>query len=253
MIQLFKDSYRLSILIATIFFVSILVSAYVLYTLPHNLEVNGGAHSAFTETYIIVAISFLLGSVAVYFGLKSSREIVVYKDRTMDNDALDKNGFVDENKTTITLDGVKAGLQQASTEKDTLQIGLQVICKQVEAGQGAIYLTPKDGSRKLELKSGYALGISETASISFDFGEGLVGQCAANGRTLYVDDVPDGYIKIISGLGSSSPRYLLIVPIKKDEKVIGVMEIASFSGISEDQRKFVEESAQLLAEKVSDK
>jgi len=39
--------------------------------------------------------------------------------------------------------------------------------------------------------------------------------------------------------------------VKKEEKVIGVIEIASFSGISEDQRKFVEESSHLLAEKIS--
>jgi len=240
-------------LIATIFFISILASAYVLYTLPHNLMVRDGSYSAFIDAYVVIAISFLLGCVAIYFGLKSSREIIVYKDRKLDVDEEDKNtSWLDENKTTITLDGVKAGLQQASTKKDMLQTGLQVICKQLEAGQGALYLTHQDGVRKLELTSGYALGISETASVSFDFGEGLIGQCAANGRTLYVDDVPEGYIKIISGLGSASPRYLLITPLKKDENVVGVMEIASFSGISENQRKFVEESAQLLAEKISD-
>lgn len=253
MIRIFKDSYRLTLLIATIFFVSILVSAYVLYTLPHNLQVMDGAPSVFTKVYIVVAISFLLGSIAVYFGIKSNREVIVYKDRAIDSASQDKSS-VDENKTTITLDGVKSGLRQANGEKEILQLGLQVVCKQLEAGQGAIYLAYEDtGHRKLELKSGYALGISESASITFDFGEGLIGQCAANGRTLYVDDVPEGYIKIISGLGSASPRYLLIAPIKKEEKVIGVVEIASFSGISEDQRKFVEESAQLLAEKISDK
>ncbi len=79
----------------------------------------------------------------------------------------------------------------------------------------------------------------------------MIGQSAANGSTLYVDDVPEGYIKIVSGLGSASPKYLLIVPIGKDGQVFGVIEIASFTEITEDQRKFVEEAAQLIAEKIS--
>lgn len=53
-------------------------------------------------------------------------------------------------------------------------------------------------------------------------------QAAANGKTLYVDDIPEGYIYVISGLGSASPKYLLIVPFKKQEQVIGMLEIASF-------------------------
>ena len=67
----------------------------------------------------------------------------------------------------------------------------------------------------------------------------------------YVDDVPDGYIKIVSGLGSASPRHLLIVPVKKNNQVLGIIELASFTEVSEDQRKFVEEAAQLLANKIA--
>jgi methyl-accepting chemotaxis protein len=102
----------------------------------------------------------------------------------------------------------------------------------------------------VELQRGYALAIGESTIISYEFGEGLIGQAAAGGRSLYVDDVPEGYIKIVSGLGSASPKYLLIVPVKNEANVIGVIEIASFTPISEDQRKFTEESAQLIAEKI---
>ena len=145
-------------------------------------------------------------------------------------------------------------MQQAKSEKEILQSGVQAICKQLDAGQGALYLTKEEaGKRKDELKIGYALTIGESTIISYEFGEGLIGQSAAGARTLYVDDVPEGYIKIISGLGSASPRYLLIVPLKSNEHVNGVLEIASFHAITEDQRKFVEESAQLVAEKISTK
>jgi methyl-accepting chemotaxis protein len=103
----------------------------------------------------------------------------------------------------------------------------------------------------VELTCGYALSLGESASVEYEFGEGLIGQAAAEGRTLYVDDIPDGYIKIISGLGSASPRYLLIVPVKNQNEVLGVMEMAAFTDISEDKRKFVEEAAQLLVKNVA--
>jgi putative methionine-R-sulfoxide reductase with GAF domain len=129
---------------------------------------------------------------------------------------------------------------------------IHAICKQLEAGQGAVYIAKEEsGIRKVELKAGYALSIGESTVIKYEFGEGLIGQSAAGAKTLYVDEVPEGYVKILSGLGSASPRYLLIVPMKKEEKVIGVVEIASFSPISDNERKFVEESAQLIAGSVS--
>jgi methyl-accepting chemotaxis protein len=58
-------------------------------------------------------------------------------------------------------------------------------------------------------------------------------------------------VKIISGLGSASPQYILIVSIKKADQVVGVIELASFTRINEDQRKFVEEASALIAEKIS--
>ena len=248
MIRVFKDSYKLSLLVATIFFVSILVSAYFLYSVPHVLMFSG---TAFIKAYLAVAISFSLGAIAIYIALSTQREVVVYRDRVLDENYTNGNSSSDETRTTITLDGVRSSLEQSKNEKDILKAYIQSICKQLEAGQGALYLvTEKEGSKKVELKSGYALNFSENTSVVFDFGEGLIGQCAANEKTLYVDDVPEGYIKIISGLGSASPRFLLIAPVLKGQAILGVVEIASFAPINEDQRKFVEESAQLLADKI---
>jgi hypothetical protein len=251
MIRAFKDSYKLSLLIAVIFFASILASAYALYALPHSLMLTDGFHPVFVKVYVIVAFTFLVGGFALYTALKSQREIVVYRDRSNDTKETEKANMVDETKTTITLDGVKGNLSQANSQKEILQNGLQAICKQLEAGQGALYLvTESSGQRKVELKQGYALSVNENTSLSFELGEGLVGQSAVSGQTLYLDDVPEGYIKIISGLGSASPRYLLIVPIKQNEKIQGVLEIASFAAISNDQRKFAEEASQLIGEKL---
>lgn len=251
MITLFRDRYKIGLLLAAIFFLGVIASIYAIYALPHNLMISDVLHPAFTKTYIILAITFLIGGIAIWYALQYRNEIVVYRDKQIDQTTGDNAGN-SSSQTTISLEAVKASIKQSSGKEKILQSAVQAVCKQLDAGQGAAYLTLEDDKgRRIELKAGYALSIGENTVVSYAYGEGLIGQAVAGARTLYVDEVPDGYIKIISGLGSASPKYLLIVPIKKQEKVLGVVEIASFTPISEDQKKFVEESAQLIAESIS--
>ena len=49
--------------------------------------------------------------------------------------------------------------------------------------------------------------------------EGLVGRAAFEMNTIYVDEVPDDYVEVTSGLGESNPKVLLIVPLKVNEEV----------------------------------
>lgn len=251
MIRTFKDSNKINVLLTILFMAGIAVSAYVLYRLPNNLLLPYGYESVFSTTYVVVGLSFLVGVVAITQALRYKKELIVYRDRVTELSQSEMDTS-DSNKSTISVESLKAALRTAKGEKDILQNGLQSICKQLDAGQGAAYLIQQENDlRFAELKSGYALSVSESTITRYNFGEGLIGQAASNGQLLYVDEVPEGYIKIISGLGSASPRYLLIVPVKNQGTVLGVLEIASFSPFSADQRKFVEQGAQLVAEKIA--
>lgn len=251
MTALLKDRYKIGLLLAAIFFLGVVISFYRIYALPHDLMISDVLHPSFAKTYIVLALTFLTGGLALWYALQYRNEIIVYRDKQIET-SVNETGTGSASQTTISLDSVKASIKQSSGKEKVLQSGLAAICKQLDAGQGAAYLAVEgEQARKIEFKAGYALSIGENTILSYAFGEGLVGQAAAGARTLYVDEVPEGYIKIISGLGSASPRYLMLVPIKKNEKVLGVLEIASFTAISEDQKKFVEESTQLIAESIS--
>jgi transcriptional regulator with GAF, ATPase, and Fis domain len=253
MIRTFKDSSKINLILTILFTVGVAVSAYVLYRLPNNLMLPYGYESVFNTTYLVVGLSFLIGVVAVTQAMRYKKELIVYRDRVTEMSQSDMDGS-DSNKSTISVESVRAALRTTKGEKDILQNGLQSICKQLDAGQGAAYLIQQENdTRFAELKTGYALSISESTTTRYNFGEGLIGQAASNGQLLYLDEVPEGYIKIISGLGSASPRYLLIAPVKNQDTVLGVLEIASFSPFSADQRKFVEQGAQLVADKLSTK
>ena len=253
MIDLFKDRYKLSLLMAFFFLIGIMASLYQIYRLPHNLMLADGYHPAMFSVYVVPGITFLIGVFTVWTALNYKNEVIVYRDKQTQSDNASRD--TDEaNRSVISLESVTESLKHAQNEKDIIQSGLHAICKQLEAGQGAVYmLQEEDGKRKFELKSGYAFTVSESNVISYEFGEGLIGQAAAAGKTFYIDDVPQGYVKIISGLGSASPRFLLIVTIKDQDRVSGVLEIASFTPLNDHQRKFVEDAAQLIADKISSK
>jgi hypothetical protein len=250
MTGILKDHYRVGQLLALLFLLGAAVSLYEIYSLPEGLSIMSGYSRAFLPVYIIVALTFLMGFATIYYTLQHRREIVVFRDKNLEQEIADRENQA-SSEHAISLDGVKEKIN-TSNKNELFKNALQTLCKQLDAGQGAAYETVEaNGQRKVELKSGYALSIAESTVISYEFGEGLIGQAAAVGKTLYVDDVPEGYIKIISGLGSASPRFLLIVPLKTQDKVLGVVEIASFNAITADQRKFVEDAAQLIADKLS--
>jgi hypothetical protein len=250
MISIFKNSYKLSLTLATFFILGMAVSLFAIYSLPGSLHLSDGYQPAFLNVYLVIAITFLVGATGLALALRHRKEVVVFRDRTLEAAAAKKHE-AEAGKTTISLEALINSLELATNKQEIIDAGLNTICKQLDAGQGAIYVaTENEGKRTVELQSGYALNIGESTTISYEFGEGLIGQAAASGQSLYVDDVPEGYIKIVSGLGSASPKYLLIVPIKHNGQMLGVMEVASFVAINDNQRKFSEESAQLVANKI---
>ncbi|CAK0764707.1 Histidine kinase [Azospirillaceae bacterium] len=82
---------------------------------------------------------------------------------------------------------------------------------------------------------------------SFALGEGLVGQCAVLRRVLVVDDAPEDYFFVESGLGKAKPRSLVFLPALTRDRVLAVVEIGFFSPLSSIHRTFIEEAGVVLA------
>jgi hypothetical protein len=233
------DPHRISLVLGVLFLLGLGATAYAIYSLQ----------AEDTESvWLFLAITSLAGGFSLVITLRNKKEIIVFKEKVNRTDASDGGTNSDASIGKIDLTEIKQIAQRGG--KDVLLNGLKAICRQLEAGQGAIYsFKEADEKRWIELTDGYALSLGENTNIKFDLGEGLIGQSAAEGRTVYIDEVPEGYMKVVSGLGMASPRYLLIVPAKKEDKVVSVLELSTFKAISETQRKFVEEAAQILGAK----
>ncbi|MBT30908.1 MAG: hypothetical protein CMO01_14715 [Thalassobius sp.] len=116
--------------------------------------------------------------------------------------------------------------------------------------QGAIFLLTND-EQYLELFSSYAYQRKKYADERQKSDEGLIGQCLAEKDIIYMEEVPDDYVSITSGLGYANPRSLLLVPIYLDDKNFGVMELASFNKMPEYFVNFVKIARDKLAAAIS--
>jgi len=63
---------------------------------------------------------------------------------------------------------------------------------------------------------------------NFSRGEGLNGQVAAAEKPQQIEDIPEDYFNLTSGLGKAKPKFLYLLPIMKDEHCFALIELASF-------------------------
>ncbi|MCC5945789.1 MAG: PAS domain-containing protein [Bernardetiaceae bacterium] len=100
---------------------------------------------------------------------------------------------------------------------------------------------------QLELTGCYAWGKKKYIEKQIQAGEGLAGQAWQEERTIYVTEVPKDYIHIKSGLGEANPRAIIIVPLKVNEQVFGVIEMAFMGEIPKYKIEFIERIAESFA------
>ncbi|MBR4678689.1 MAG: GAF domain-containing protein [Bacteroidales bacterium] len=120
---------------------------------------------------------------------------------------------------------ISSGLDGESPEKyfDQLLINMS---KCLDIVQGVAYALRSTDS-KYFMAGSYAY-YTEQTDRTFEVGEGIPGQVAKDKKILFMDNVPEDYIRVVSGLGNGSPRYLMEVPLVFEDQTWAVLELASF-------------------------
>ncbi len=120
------------------------------------------------------------------------------------------------------------------------------------AGIGGLYIVDEEAEKPLiKLQAFYAYDRHKFMERTIHPGETLVGQCYIENDTIYINDVPDDYIYITSGLGKDKPRSILIVPLQFNEQTYGIIELASFEEMSGYKIEFIERISETIASAIS--
>jgi PAS domain-containing protein len=139
-------------------------------------------------------------------------------------------------------------LRMASVDLTKLADGfIREIVKYLEAIQGGLFLVDEEDESKLDLIAAFAYDRKKYISKSIGIGEGLVGTCAIEKKTINLTEIPEEYIEITSGLGDAPPNNLLLLPIMQEGTLLGVVEIASLKEFSSHQIELGESIASNLA------
>ncbi len=143
-------------------------------------------------------------------------------------------------------EGIKLFSDILSNRKDDIEIlGSELMSNCVtylDAQQGAIFIlndSDKDNPY-LELSASYAFNTEGKERKVFYPGEGLVGMCFKEKEIIQNNNLPDNYAVLSSGLGEVKLTHLLLIPLRREDIVLGVMELASTEKIEDYKIKLLE-------------
>ncbi len=251
-----------------IFLTGATYSAVLLYNLPGDLERGSGKidlnviqdiSPVLDKTFLVIGITLLVGVVSLFrlfylLNISEQNEKIVYVEKSSagkeeEKDAEEKK--LHDNNVKIATE-IRSAARNAKSPQEKFEKILSKICMKIDASQGIYYTVKKGKNNKyIEMFSSFAYSIPDSKKIRYEFGEGLAGQVAKEGKKVNISDVPEGYISIISGLGKSSPRHLAILPVKDKGNVVGVVEIASFREISSADEELISEALKPVKEEGS--
>lgn len=123
------------------------------------------------------------------------------------------------------------------------------LIKYVHATSGVLYmLNQEDEEGYFELIADYGCNNEiRKGKAKIHITTGNLGIAYSENRMLVIHDVPENYLKIESGLGKGNPKGLIIVPLSIDEKVFGMIELASFNEFTTIETEFIKRVANNIA------
>ncbi|MDQ3395379.1 MAG: GAF domain-containing protein [Bacteroidota bacterium] len=130
---------------------------------------------------------------------------------------------------------------------------LLFLIKYLNSNQGSLYVLEDNENEEpyLRLASCYAFNRKKLITKRMEIGEGLLGQTYLEGETVFLKDLPNGYTTIKSGLGDSTPSCLVIVPLKYNEQIPAIIELASFEVFEPYQISFLERAGEFIASAIA--
>ena len=194
-----------------------------------------------------VATAVTKGDLTRSIQVEARGEVVELKDNI--NTMIDNLRLTTDRNTE--QDWLKTNLARFTSmlqgQRDLVRVGqmlLSELAPLVGAQQGVIYQSsddPNEGGAYLRLLAAYADGGTDGHPATIKFGQGLVGQCGIEKRRILISDLPADTTRVGSGLFSSLPRNVIVLPVLSEGQVKAVIELASLNVYTESHLAFLDQ------------
>jgi len=185
------------------------------------------------------------------------KSLINMRNSLVKADKEDEKRKIEDEKRRWSNEGLAKFADILRQNNDNLEnLATEIIMNLVDylkANQGGLFILSDDDKENVHfnLLSAFAYDRRKYLKRHIQMGEGLIGTCAVEKKTIFMTDIPQDYIEITSGLGGASPSSLLIVPMKLEDDVLGVLEIASFNTFEKHEIEFIEKLAESIASTMS--
>ena len=170
--------------------------------------------------------------------------------------ALEKIKIEEQQRSWANIGIAKFGEILRNDNEDLKKLSYNVISnlvKYLEANQGGLFLLNETDEKEkfFELQASIAFDRQKFNTKRINWGEGLIGACALDKQNIFLTDIPSEYVEITSGLGDANPKCILLVPLLLNDKVYGIIELASFKILQAFEVDFVEKLGEIIASTIS--
>jgi GAF sensor hybrid histidine kinase len=180
------------------------------------------------------------------------------KQLTLDNEQQQRR-FATEQLEQRQQVWVDSGIAMLSTLMAQNQNNLKQLCEQTLArltkymrvNAAMLYVARVDletHTMKLYMHASFGLTREQIEKYTvLDEDQGLIGACYRDNTFQHISNLPEGFIKISSGLGNCTPPALLLMPLQSTAGVVGVLELGRFEDFQEFEITFIKRIAVILA------
>ena len=148
------------------------------------------------------------------------------------------------------LNSIAARLQAQEDPREFADALLTELAPLLGAGVGVFYAHDEAAGPEasaLELVGSYAFSERRHLSTRVRVGEGLIGQCALERKTIVLSPVPADHLRIRTGTGEAAAHSVVAVPLVLKKRLLGVIELALLAPLDERARRLLNEAAPLVA------
>ena len=155
--------------------------------------------------------------------------------------AMDQQRWVKANVSRLTR-----VLQGAGSLPEFGQRVLSDLVPTLGGGVAGFYWFDEKSS-ELHRVAAYGLSDSSVSVTPIQLGEGLIGQCAQEGKAVLLTNLPPDYLRIASGLGQASPLQAMALPVSSKDTLQAVLEIATFRPFTANEQALLDEVLPVVA------